>query len=258
MSTGRRIELRGRPRGLDLPATRRRSCCCTRGSGSVRLWRDFPAALAEATGAARRGVLALRPRRLRPAAAPAHAALHARGGARRRCPPCSRALGHRRARARRPQRRRLDRAHPRGRAPGRAPWSRWRRTCSSRSSCLARDPRRPGGLRERRACARGWPATTATPTPRSTAGTTSGCDPEFPRWDIADRAAGITCPVLLIQGEHDQYGTHGAARRHRGARVRAGRARASRRRGTPRTSRRRRRRWPPRRASCAGSLTADH
>jgi len=31
--------------------------------------------------------------------------------------------------------------------------------------------------------------------------------PEFPRWDITDVLPEITCPVLLIQGEHDQYGT---------------------------------------------------
>ncbi|MBV9362676.1 MAG: alpha/beta hydrolase [Solirubrobacterales bacterium] len=32
-------------------------------------------------------------------------------------------------------------------------------------------------------------------------------DPAFPQWDITDHLEGITCPVLLIQGEHDQYGT---------------------------------------------------
>jgi len=31
--------------------------------------------------------------------------------------------------------------------------------------------------------------------------------PEFPHWDITDVLPDITCPVLLIQGEHDQYGT---------------------------------------------------
>ena len=30
---------------------------------------------------------------------------------------------------------------------------------------------------------------------------------EFPRWDITDVLPGITCPLLLIQGEDDQYGT---------------------------------------------------
>jgi pimeloyl-ACP methyl ester carboxylesterase len=32
-------------------------------------------------------------------------------------------------------------------------------------------------------------------------------DPEFPHWNITDVLPDITCPVLLIQGEHDQYGT---------------------------------------------------
>jgi pimeloyl-ACP methyl ester carboxylesterase len=31
--------------------------------------------------------------------------------------------------------------------------------------------------------------------------------PEFPRWSIEDVLPGIACPVLLIQGEQDQYGT---------------------------------------------------
>jgi len=32
-------------------------------------------------------------------------------------------------------------------------------------------------------------------------------DPEFRAWDIADSVAEIECPLLLIQGERDQYGT---------------------------------------------------
>jgi pimeloyl-ACP methyl ester carboxylesterase len=31
--------------------------------------------------------------------------------------------------------------------------------------------------------------------------------PGFPRWSIEDVLPGITCPLLLIQGEQDQYGT---------------------------------------------------
>jgi pimeloyl-ACP methyl ester carboxylesterase len=31
--------------------------------------------------------------------------------------------------------------------------------------------------------------------------------PEFRTWDITDRLGGITCPVLLVQEEHDAYGT---------------------------------------------------
>jgi pimeloyl-ACP methyl ester carboxylesterase/GNAT superfamily N-acetyltransferase len=32
-------------------------------------------------------------------------------------------------------------------------------------------------------------------------------DPAFPDWDITGELDHITCPLLLIQGEHDQYGT---------------------------------------------------
>ena len=32
-------------------------------------------------------------------------------------------------------------------------------------------------------------------------------DPDFPRWDIVDEIPGISCPLLLIQGERDEYGT---------------------------------------------------
>jgi pimeloyl-ACP methyl ester carboxylesterase len=31
--------------------------------------------------------------------------------------------------------------------------------------------------------------------------------PEFRAWNIEDVLAGVSCPVLAIQGEHDQYGT---------------------------------------------------
>jgi pimeloyl-ACP methyl ester carboxylesterase len=31
--------------------------------------------------------------------------------------------------------------------------------------------------------------------------------PEFPQWDITAEVARVTCPLLLIQGERDQYGT---------------------------------------------------
>jgi pimeloyl-ACP methyl ester carboxylesterase len=32
-------------------------------------------------------------------------------------------------------------------------------------------------------------------------------DPEFPQWDITAEVERIACPLLLVQGEHDQYGT---------------------------------------------------
>ena len=31
--------------------------------------------------------------------------------------------------------------------------------------------------------------------------------PEFRDWNIEDVLAGVTAPTLVIQGEHDQYGT---------------------------------------------------
>jgi pimeloyl-ACP methyl ester carboxylesterase len=31
--------------------------------------------------------------------------------------------------------------------------------------------------------------------------------PEFPKWDLRSELSAITCPLLLIQGERDQYGT---------------------------------------------------
>ncbi len=31
--------------------------------------------------------------------------------------------------------------------------------------------------------------------------------PEFRSWNIEDRLGGITCPVLLVQGDADPYGT---------------------------------------------------
>ena len=53
---------------------------------------------------------------------------------------------------------------------------------------------------------RSWPATTEIPTPPSSAGTTCGY-PRFPEWDITGELANVSCPLLLIQGERDQYGT---------------------------------------------------
>ena len=32
-------------------------------------------------------------------------------------------------------------------------------------------------------------------------------DPAFPSWEITSELSRITCPLLLIQGERDQYGT---------------------------------------------------
>ena len=206
------------------------------GLGSVRLWRDFPAALADATGAR---VVAFsrfghgdsdpppRPRTPRFMHEEALDVLPRRARARSRSPSPSSS-----ATATAPRSRSSTR--PRTRC---ARSSRSRRTCSSRR-CASPRSARPSAPTRRAGCARGWPATTATPTPPSTAGTTSGSHPEFPRWDIEDVLPGITCPLLLIQGEDDQYGTHGPARRHR---ARASPVRSSActsPRGTRRTSRR--------------------
>ena len=32
-------------------------------------------------------------------------------------------------------------------------------------------------------------------------------DPTFRQWNIENRLAAVRCPVLLIQGEDDEYGT---------------------------------------------------
>ena len=210
---------------LDLPGDAPAVVLLHEGLGSVRLWRDFPAALAERDRRARRRVLPLRPRRLRPAAAPAHAALHARGGA---GGAARRAPRHRdrRARPRRPQRRRVDRAHPRRRPPG-ARGRRDRTARVRRGRCASPRSARPSAPTRRTGCARAWPATIAIPTPPSTAGTTSGCIPSFRDWDITDVLPEITCPLLLIQGEHDQYGTMAQLDAIEARVSRAGRARAS-------------------------------
>ena len=73
----------------------------------------------------------------------------------------------------------------------------------------------PGGDRWRRRRtlridghgAAGWPATTPIPTPPSTAGATCGSRPGFRDWDITGHVADISCPVLVVQGEDDDYGT---------------------------------------------------
>ena len=70
-----------------------------------------------------------------------------------------------------------------------------------------RDRRRARGVRQHRSPGAAWPATTSTPTPRSAAGTTSGCRPAFRSWDITDRLAAVDVPILVVQGTDDEYGT---------------------------------------------------
>ena len=98
--------------------------------------------------------------------------------------------------------------------PARSCWRRtsWSRTCRCASIEQARDrlPRRP-------TCASAWPSTTTTPTPRSGAGTTSGCTRRSGSGRSRTRSARIACPLLAVQGVDDEYGTleqiRGIARR---------------------------------------------
>ena len=50
-------------------------------------------------------------------------------------------------------------------------------------------------------------------------------DPEFRAWDISDSVARIECPILLIQGERDRYGTMAQLDAVEASRARPGRAR---------------------------------
>jgi pimeloyl-ACP methyl ester carboxylesterase len=70
--------------------------------------------------------------------------------------------------------------------------------------------------RASRGCARGTKRPTSangsqgiTPTwtPRFSAGTTLWLDPAFRDWNIEKYLPAITCPVLVLQGEDDEYGT---------------------------------------------------
>ena len=52
-----------------------------------------------------------------------------------------------------------------------------------------------------------WAATTATPSATFRLWNDIWLAPEFRSWNIEDVLGGVTAPALLIQGEHDQYGT---------------------------------------------------
>ena len=88
------------------------------------------------------------------------------------------------------------------------------------------------------ACASGWPATTTTPTPPSTAGATSGSTPRSASGTSSPTPHGVTAPTLLIQGARRPLRDARPDRPHRG---RASRARSSdsssRTQATARTSR---------------------
>ena len=98
----------------------------------------------------------------------------------------------------------------------------WRRTCSSRTSASPPSPPPATAydttdLRERLArhhddvdaTFRGW--------------NDVWLSPAFRSWNIEDRLPAITCPVLVVQGDDDPYGTTRPARRHR-ARASPGRS----------------------------------
>ena len=177
-----------------------------RGAGLGRAVARLPRADRRGHRAPRGRLLPARPRLVRPAAGAAHPAVHARGGGDRACPALRAALG-------------LDRPvlvghsdgasiallHAAGGPVARAGGDRPARV--RRGARAARDRGGPGPVPPRATCAPGWPATTATPTPRSATGTTSGwtrrsgtgtCAPSWPR---------SRCPVLAVQGTADPYGT---------------------------------------------------
>ena len=96
-------------------------------------------------------------------------------------------------------------------------------------------------VRDHRPARSAWAATTATPSATFRLWNDIWLAPEFRDWNIEDVLAGVTAPTLLIQGEHDQYGTLAqidAIERGSPARSRARCSTAA----TRRTSRRRRRR----------------
>ena len=57
------------------------------------------------------------------------------------------------------------------------------------------------------ACAPSLRGCTPIPTTPSTTGTVPGSLPEFRQWDLTDALAHIRVPILIVQGEDDQYGT---------------------------------------------------
>ena len=175
------------------------------GLGSVGLWRDFPAALQDATG---RRVLAFsrfghgrsdrRRGRARPRSSTRRRSRCCRGCSSSSAPSSPMLVGHSdggsialihagrhpvdRHRAARPARDRRGR-HRRG------------------------DPRGARGASTPAGCASGWRATTTTPTPRSTAGATSGSIPPSARGASSPTPRASPARRCSIQGAEDPYGT---------------------------------------------------
>ena len=177
------------------------------GLGCVELWRTFPDDGRATSWAARRRSCTRGPataaRRWSPNLA---TDLHARRSARRAAGDAGAARA-RAARAHRPQRRRLDRPHPRrrrppGRRPGAAGAPRVRRGAFDR-----RHRGRPRRLSDNGLRPSASAGITTTRTPRSGDGTTSGCRPSSGPGTSRRRSPASTAPVLVVQGDADEYGT---------------------------------------------------
>ena len=63
-------------------------------------------------------------------------------------------------------------------------------------------------------------------------------DPDFRKWDITDELAYIRVPVLIVQGEDDQYGTSGRSKRRSANAIARSRSRCCRACAMRRTARR--------------------
>ena len=180
------------------------------GLGCVGLWGEFPEQLAAATGA---GVFVYSRAgygKSSPGQAAARDQLHGRGSARR---AAARACGHRLSARHsvRPQRRRLDRgdlcrqhAGSSGARPG-----------ADGAAFLHRG--RWGSPRSAAPATRSQPATLRDKLTRWHADVDGAfrswngpwLDPAFRKWDITEALGYIRVPILIVQGEDDQYGTLG-------------------------------------------------
>ena len=191
----------------DLPGDRRspRARAPARGARIGGAVARLPAGAARGDRPARGRLLALRPRPLGPAARPAHAGLLPRGGRGR---AARAAGGARRARtgARRPQRRRLDRARarrpPPGQRPGAAGAARLRRGGHGGG-----DPRHAPRVRGGRAAGADGPPSRRSRRRLPAGGATCGSIPAFRDWSLEPEAEAVTAPALLIQGADDPYGS---------------------------------------------------
>ena len=115
-----------------------------------------------------------------------------------------------RVRPGRPQRRRLDRPHPRGGRAGREGAGSDRRGAPRLLSRTSRSAASPGPPRATGRAISAGPSsaiTKTTWTSRSGAGTGPGWIPPFATGASREYLPRIECPVLVIQGEGDEYGT---------------------------------------------------